>query len=96
MELRLAKYIHFVLEAIFIIGCLPVIPIIFAFLVRQGVLNVKKLVNYRKINCFFSFLVGAAVSPPDVARQCLVAILLLGLYEMMLFTCLWTQKTVDK
>lgn len=67
-------------------------PIIVVFLTRLGVLNSRVLREKRRYSIVLIFIVAAVLTPPDVITQILLAIPLLFLYELSIFSAKLTEK----
>ena len=52
-----------------------------------GLLKVEWMIKARKFVIIIIFLVAAIVTPPDVVSQCMVAIPMLGLYQLSILIC---------
>lgn len=61
------------------------IAVILLFLVHFGILNADLMINKRRHAIVAAFVLGAILTPPDVLTQLLLAIPLIGLYEVAIF-----------
>ncbi len=52
-------------------------------------IKVSSLMTYRKLYWVGAFVLGMIMTPPDVFAQCIVAIVLIAIYEGVLF---WAQR----
>jgi sec-independent protein translocase protein TatC len=69
----------------FVCGIIFEVPLIMFMLLKFEVLTIEKLKKFRKFYLVLSFILGAALTPPDVFSQIVVAVLLILLFEMTLF-----------
>ena len=51
-------------------------------LTQLGFLRPEWMVKWRRVGIVVMFFIGAVITPPDVVSQCMVAIPMLGLYEL--------------
>jgi sec-independent protein translocase protein TatC len=82
LEARIQSYIHFTFCLYLYLLFLFQIPLIFFLLFRYKIVTAKNLSFYRKYFYFFSLLLAAFVSPPDMIYQLTIAFLLAFLYEI--------------
>jgi sec-independent protein translocase protein TatC len=72
------------------------LPIIAFFLTKIGLITPAFLRKYRKHAIVVVFIVSAIITPPDVFSQTLVAIPLLGLYEISIIVSGRVMKQKDR
>lgn len=70
------------LKLLFAFGIAFELPLVIFFLARLGVVSSAGLRRSRKYAVLGAFIVGALLTPPDPASQCLMAIPLVLLYEI--------------
>ena len=58
------------------------LPIVTMALATLGIVPAKSLAKYRRYAIVLMFLIGAILTPPEPFTQCLLAIPLVGLYEL--------------
>lgn len=80
--IRLGSYIRTVVMISLSTGIVFQLPVLIYFLSRIGLVDDKLLKAYRRHAIIVFFLLSAIITPPDVISQFLVAIPLLGLYEI--------------
>src|SRR5690625_4274780 len=73
-------------------GLLFELPILTYFLAEVGVVTADFLRTYRKHAVVIIVILSAIITPPDVASQIIVAIPLMGLYEISI----WIAKRVER
>ena len=76
------SYFEFVILFVLPFGFVFELPLIIIVLGKLGILTSKKLGKYRRYVFFFSFVIGALVTSPDVITQIAVAIPVILLYEV--------------
>ena len=76
------SYFEFVILFVLPFGFVFELPLIIIVLGKLGILTSEKLGKYRRYVFFFSFVIGALVTSPDVITQIAVAIPVVLLYEV--------------
>ena len=76
------SYFEFVILFVLPFGFVFELPLIIIVLGKLGILTSEKLGKYRRYVFFFSFVIGALVTSPDVITQVAVAIPVILLYEV--------------
>ncbi len=77
------RYIDFVSSFLFWVGVAFELPIVMFFLVKLGVVSVKRLVGFRKYAFVLAFVIGAAITPtPDPINQTIVSLPVYFLFEL--------------
>jgi len=76
------SYFEFVILFVLPFGFVFELPLVIIVLGKLGILTSEKLGKYRRYVFFFSFVVGALVTSPDVITQIAVAIPVVLLYEV--------------
>lgn len=61
------------------------IPIILIILNRLGVVTKQGLKSFRRYNTVLTFIIAAVLTPPDVASQVCLSVIILLLYELTIF-----------
>lgn len=81
-SISVASYIDFVIGMIMVFGLVFEMPMLAYALSSLGILTPRLM---RKARCYFlplAFLLAAIITPPDVMSQFMVAIPMIGLYEV--------------
>ena len=76
------SYFEFVILFVLPFGVVFELPLVIIVLGKLGILTSEKLGKYRRYVFFFSFVIGALVTSPDVITQIAVAIPVILLYEI--------------
>ena len=84
------------MRLIFAFGISFQLPILLNLLARIGVVNSDYLKNKKKICNCNNFAIAAILTPPDPITQVGLAIPLLLLYELSIFTVKFTEKKKKK
>jgi len=79
---KLDEYLGFVLKLLFAFGIVFELPLFMFFLARLGIVSHEGLRQKRKYAILGSFIVAAALTPPDAISQTMMAVPLCVLYEV--------------
>lgn len=83
--IAVARFVTFFVSVTLPFGLVFQFPIIMLLLVHLGIVTPERLRSMRRIVYFGAFVVGALLTPPDVASQVLMAIPIIILYELTLW-----------
>jgi sec-independent protein translocase protein TatC len=83
--IRLGSYIRTVVMTSLAAGLVFELPIVIYFLAKAGLVTKSLLKEYRKHAIVGFFFLAAVIIPPDMISQFLVALPLIGLYEISIF-----------
>jgi sec-independent protein translocase protein TatC len=81
-QINIRSYIGTITSIVLASGLIFELPIFAFFLTKIGIIKPSFLIEYRRYAIVVIFIVAAIITPPDVFSQTLVAIPLLGLYEI--------------
>lgn len=81
------NYITFILTIFMIFGIVFELPVISVLLTQMRLLKVEWMKKGRKVIIIVIFLVAALITPPDIVSQIMVAIPMIGLYELSIIIC---------
>jgi sec-independent protein translocase protein TatC len=81
MTTDIDNYLSFVLTMFVAFGVTFEVPIVVVMLTRTGIVSVAKLRQIRPYVIVGAFVIAAAVTPPDVFSQLILAVPLIVLYE---------------
>lgn len=88
LEAKIYDYVLLVLRVMVTAGLLSLLPITILVLFEHGLVCGKKLSSYRSLAFVLSFLFGGFLSPPDIISQLYMALILIILYEIAIFSLL--------
>ncbi len=96
LEAKVNEYLSLIMRLIFAFGISFQLPILLNLLARVGVVNSEYLRTRRRYVIVIIFALAAILTPPDPITQVGLAIPLLLLYELSIFTVRFTEKKKDK
>lgn len=79
---RLAEYLSLVISMMFAFGLAFEVPLFLVLLIRIGVITTATLVAKRRYAIVGVFILAGILTPPDPYSQTLLAIPMLGMYEL--------------
>ena len=81
-EFDIISYVSTVSMLVLACAIMFQLPIVVYFLTKAGIVTPKMLTRYRKHSIIVILTLSAILTPPDVMSQILIALPLLGLYEV--------------
>ncbi len=81
------NYITFLLTIFMIFGIVFELPVISVLLTQMRLLKVEWMKKGRRVIMIVIFVVAALITPPDIVSQIMVAIPMIGLYEISIVIC---------
>ena len=96
LEAKVNEYLSLVMKLIFAFGISFQLPILLNLLARIGVVNSNYLKTRRRYVIVIIFAMAAILTPPDPITQVGLAIPLLLLYELSIFTVRFTEKKKEE
>jgi sec-independent protein translocase protein TatC len=79
------EYLSFSIKFLLAFGLVFEFPVVLVLLARIGVVDAKMLARQRKYAILLIFVFAAIITPPDFISQVLMALPLIGLYELSIF-----------
>ncbi|MEZ6196498.1 MAG: twin-arginine translocase subunit TatC [Planctomycetota bacterium] len=81
----LSEYLNFFFTLTFMLGIVFQLPVVLALLTRLEILDITTLREKRRHFILGAFIVSAILTPPDAVTQVLMAMPLVGLFELGIF-----------
>ena len=81
-SISIQQYVGFLLTLFVIFGLVFELPVISVLLTGLGLIKAEWLKKGRKIMIVIIFVTAAIITPPDVVSQVMVAVPMIGLYEL--------------
>jgi sec-independent protein translocase protein TatC len=81
-SISIQQYVSFLLTVFVIFGLVFELPVISVLLTGLGLIKAEWLVKGRKVMIVIIFVMAAIITPPDVVSQIMVAVPMIGLYEL--------------
>jgi len=88
----IGNYLTFIMQFLFGFGLAFLLPVLLMLLERAGVVTRKQLISARRYAIVAAFAIAAVLTPPDIGSQLLLAIPLVGLYELALIGIWITER----
>ena len=92
LEAKVNEYLSLIMRLIFAFGISFQLPILLNLLARIGIVNSEYLKSRRRYVIVIIFAFAAILTPPDPITQVGLAIPLLLLYELSIFTVKFIEK----
>ena len=92
----ISSYLSTILSTIFYTGLLFLLPVVAYIFTRLGVITPLFLKKYRKHAIVGVLIIAAAITPPDVISQIIVAIPIVLLYEIGIIVSLRVNNKMKK
>jgi sec-independent protein translocase protein TatC len=86
------EYLSFSVRFLLTFGLVFEFPILLLILARIGAINAKMLAQKRRYAILLIFIFALVIAPPDMISQVLMALPLMGLYEVSILLCKIFEK----
>ena len=96
LEAKVNEYLSLIMKLIFAFGISFQLPVVLSLLARVGIIDAKFLKERRKYVVVIIFAAAALLTPPDPITQIGLAIPLLILYELSIFSVNIIEKKNNK
>ncbi|MEA2101391.1 MAG: twin-arginine translocase subunit TatC [Thermodesulfobacteriota bacterium] len=92
----LKEYLSLSLRLLLAFGITFELPVVMYFLAKMGIVNYQMLAQQRKYAIMIVVVVAAVLTPPDIISQVLLAIPLIGLYELSIWVTRFVNRGKDE
>ena len=86
-SVTVGNYMTFLLTIFIIFGIVFELPVVAVLLTQMGLVKVVWMKKARKFIIVIIFFVAAIITPPDIVSQIMVAVPMIGLYELSILLC---------
>ena len=95
LQAKVGEYLGLVMKLIFAFGIAFELPVALTLLAKVGITSSAALRKYRRYAYVGCFVVAAILTPPDVITQCGLAIPLIVLYEISIFSARLVEPKLE-
>lgn len=95
-RIALMSYLKTVASITLAAGLIFQVPVVIHFLAKMGLVTPAGLKKFRKHTLVVTLIIAAVITPPDLTSQVLVALPVLGLYEIGIFQAKRIVKRQEK
>ena len=95
-RIALMSYLKTVASITLAAGLIFQVPVVVHFLAKLGLVTPASLRKFRKHTLVVTLIIAAVITPPDLTSQVLVALPVLGLYEIGILQARRIQKRQEK
>jgi sec-independent protein translocase protein TatC len=91
-EPKVNEYLSLVMTLLLAFGTAFQLPVLLTLMARAGLITSQGLISKWRYATVAMFAVAAVLTPPDVVSQTSLAIPLILLYVLSIFSCRWVEK----
>lgn len=95
-KFTISSYLSTILSTVFYTGLLFLLPVVAYIFTKLGIVNAAFLKKFRKHSIVGVLILAAAITPPDVISQIIVAIPIILLYEISILIAARVEKNMKK
>jgi len=96
LEAKVDQYLSLVMQLIFAFGLSFEMPVALTLLGRAGIIDSAMMKEKRRYAIVVAFILAAVLTPPDVISQVTLALPMILLYELSVFTVGWMERSRAK
>jgi len=91
-SISVQNYMTFFTTIFLVFGIMFELPVIAVLLTQTGLVKVRWMRKGRRVVIVLVFFIAAIITPPDVISQIMVALPMMGLYELSIILCSICEK----
>ncbi len=91
-SISVQNYMTFFTTMFLVFGFMFELPVLSVLLTQIGLVKVRWMRKGRRVVIVAVFFIAAVITPPDVVSQIMVAIPMMGLYELSIILCTFGEK----
>jgi len=95
-EPKVNEYLSLVMTLLLACGTAFQLPVLLTLMARAGLITSQGLISKWRYATVAMFAVAAVLTPPDVVSQTSLAVPLILLYVLSIFSCRWVEKNRAK
>lgn len=92
LQPKVSEYLTFVMRLFFAFGLTFQMPVLLTLMARVGLVSAAGLAKNRRYAIVINTIVAAILAPPDAFSMILLALPLVGLYEVSIVSCRLVEK----
>ena len=92
IEAKVNEYLSLVMTLLLAFGVAFQLPVLLTLMARAGLITSQGLISKWRYAVVGMFAVAAVLTPPDIVSQTSLAIPLILLYVLSIFSCRWVEK----
>ncbi len=96
IEAKVNEYLSLIMTLLFAFGVAFQLPVLLTLMARAGLITSAGLISKWRYAVVAMFGVAAVLTPPDIISQVSLAIPLILLYGLSIFSCRWVEKARAK